>query len=445
MNKFFSENLPWKIASLALATMLWIFVINTQNPMQPKTITGVSVNIRGTGALEEKGYVIQNEDKLRSQKVTVEVKGSRLQIDRLLANKGLIDIRIDLAQNVKDIVGDSDVVQTIGVLEGNIPLEGIVITDISPKFTQVVFEKEKRTVLPIQYNIIDKGNDAYIAKEPIIKPPDIEIWGPQSYIDSIEKAVVNIDMKEFSEDMLSSKLPIKLLDSEGKEVQGVKKSPQFAEVTLPIGKKKKVPVEALFTGTLPEGYLQTNTIVNPKELTIVGKPELVDSIETIKLNSIALDNLIQSTTLKVDFVLPKGIEYIDKIESKATVTIEIKKQNSYEYRMKTEEMKIDMLNLAEGLNYEFLDKDFKLILGATAEELLAFNVDTLNGKVDLKDLGPGEYAIPIQLNIPPNYTVINTPLTINVRIFDKNAVEPTASPTQEPEPTATPLPEESTT
>ena len=434
MNKFFSENLPWKIASLALATMLWVFVINTQNPMQPKTITGVSVNIRGTGQLEEKGYVIQNEEKLRSQKVTVEVKGSRLQIDRLLANKGLIDIRIDLAQNVKDIVGDSDVVQTIGVLEGNIPLEGIVITDISPKFTQVVFEKEKRTILPIEYNIVGKGKDNYVAKEPIIKPTEIEIWGPQSYIESIATAAVNIDMNEFSEDMLSSKLPIKLLDIDGKEVMGVKKTPQFAEVTLPIGKKKKVPVEPAFTGTLPEGYLQSNIIINPKELTIVGKPEIIDTIETIKLNPIVLDNLIQSTTLKVDFVLPKGIEYVDKIESKATVTIEIKKQNSYEYRPKTEDLKIDVANLGEGLKYELIDKDFKLVLGATAEELLAFKVDTLRGKIDLKDLGAGEYAIPIQFNISDAYTVINTPLTINVRIspIDTGVVTPT--------PTATPIP-----
>ncbi|ONI38226.1 hypothetical protein AN639_08125 [Candidatus Epulonipiscium fishelsonii] len=60
MNKFFSTNLIWKLFSLIVAGLLWLFVINTQNPILPKKINNFPITIKGISQIEEKGYVILN-------------------------------------------------------------------------------------------------------------------------------------------------------------------------------------------------------------------------------------------------------------------------------------------------------------------------------------------------------------------------------------------------
>ena len=78
MNKFFTENLPWKIAALVIATMLWLFVINTQNPTQPQEISGIRVQINGEDILKEQGYELTNRADILNQNYKVVVSGPRL-------------------------------------------------------------------------------------------------------------------------------------------------------------------------------------------------------------------------------------------------------------------------------------------------------------------------------------------------------------------------------
>ena len=355
MNKFFSNNLPWKLASLAIASLMWLFVINTQNPLQPKEIREISVNIRGISEIESKGYVVQNEEALRDTKIRIVVKGPRLELENLEKNKdGLIDAYIDLAPFANTLNTGSETIERL-VAYNIKDIENVKIEDIRPKTTYITFEKEKSITLPVKYTIQGENNSEYMALEPIIKPKEIEIKGPKSAVESVDKVVVDINIDEFSEDILSYTLPIKALDSEGNEVTGIRKSPQYIDVTLPIGKKKTVPLEPQFQGTLPTGYIQTNTIVTPKEVTIVGKADVVDNIQTIKLGKISLDNMIQSNTAKVDFILPNGIETIDSIENKAVVTVEIQKENTFDFTINTGSMNLKVVGLLDGYKYEILE------------------------------------------------------------------------------------------
>lgn len=426
MNKLFSNNLPWKLMSLVLAGLLWLFVINTQNPLQPKTITDISVNIKGINEIESKGYVIQNEEELRNTKVKVIVKGPRLELEKLEANKeSLLSVNLDLTPFANTLTTGSDTIERpIAYTVSSLGDSGVIVEDIRPKIINIIFEKEKSVTLPVKYNITGDNNSQYMALDPIIKPGQVEIKGPKTTVETIDQVVVDININDFSEDVLSYTLPIKALDDKGDEVVGVKKSPQYIEVTLPIGKKKVVPLEPQFQGTLPTGYIQTNTIVTPKEITIVGKASLIDSIQTIKLGKISLNNMIQSDTTKVDFLLPDGIEYIDNIENKAVVTVEIQKENTYEFNVDPHGMKLDVKGLDEGLKYEIIDSELKFVLGGTAENLLKFDKKNLKGVIEVNGLGEGEYAIALQLNIPDNLKLISTPLTLGIRILNEKVTPP---------------------
>ncbi|MGL4737258.1 MAG: CdaR family protein [Cellulosilyticaceae bacterium] len=435
MNKFFTNNLPWKIFSLALASMLWLFVINTQNPLQPREIRDIQVNIRGLSELEARGFVIQNEEELRNTKVKVSVRGPRLEIDRIQANKSLIDVTLDLTPFIDTLSDEVESAERIAAFDAKAKLGGVTVETMKPKTTYLIFEKEKTVTKRIEPNIIGAGNNQYLA--PIVKPSTIEISGPKSKINRIHEVSIDINVDQFSADALSFNEEIKVLDKEGNEVTGIKKSPQFAQVTLPIGTKKRVPLEAQFKGTLPSGYIQTNTLISPKEITIVGKPEVVNNIHSIKLEPIALDNMIQTDAIKVNYILPDEVECIDDIEDKILVTVEIQKESTYEYHLPTKELNIQTIGLSKNYKYEVLQDTLQIVLAGTAEKLLVFDPKTLVPVINLSGLAPGEYSIPVQVAIPEPLKVLNKPLTLKLRIYD-----PSEDVVIPEEPTVTPPPTE---
>lgn len=437
MNKLFTNNLPWKIFSLALATMLWLFVINTQNPLQPREIRDIPVNIRGLSELEARGFVIQNEEELRNTTVRVAVRGPRLEIDRIQANKSLIDVTLDLTPYIDTLSDEVESTERIAAFDAKTKLSGVSVESMKPKTTYIVFEKEKTVTKRIVPNIIGEGVNQYLA--PIVKPSTIEISGPKSKIDSIQDVFVDINVDQFSEDALSFNEEIKVLDKEGNEVTGIKKSPQFAQVTLPIGTKKRVPLEAQFKGTLPSGYIQTNTLISPKEITIVGKPELVNNIHSIKLEPIPLDNMIQTDAIKVNYMLPDEIECIDDIEDKILVTVEIQKESTYEYRLPTKDLNIQTIGLPKNYKYEILQDTLQIILGGTAEKLLVFDPKALVPVINLSGLAPGEYSIPVQIAIPEPLKILNKPLTLKLRIYDPSEEDVVVPEEPTPPPPVVPL------
>lgn len=427
MNRFFSNNLPWKIVSFLLATLLWFFVINYQNPVLTQEVK-TTITIRGINELEAKGYVLQNEEELRDMQVRVRLKGPRLDMERLKNDNVQIDARLDLTQYANMLTNeDADSIEKSVQIPVFINIDGIITEDIRPKTVSVILEREKKDVKNIHYKIENESNSEYAALDPILKPSTVEISGPKSSVERVKRAFININVDNFSEDTLSYTVPIQLLDEEGKEVVGVKKIPEYVEVTLPIGKKKTVILEAQFKGTLPSGYIKTNTIINPQEITIVGKPDIVDAISSIKLEKIALDNVIQSSTFKADFILPEGIEYIDNIESKANVTVEIQKETEYQYKVKPEEIDLKIVGVPEDYIYEIMDQEINIMLGGTAEKLLGFETRQIQATADFASTNPilpGEYRIPLQIVVPEGFKVINIPVYLNIRLSEKEEVPP---------------------
>ncbi|OOB77878.1 MAG: hypothetical protein BEN19_01130, partial [Epulopiscium sp. Nuni2H_MBin003] len=386
MDKLLAHNIHWKIISFLIASLLWLFVINTQNPMQPLDIKDIPLEIIGLAQIEEKGFSILNIEDLLNLDIDAKVQGQRLDLDYLVANRSsLINASINLTPYATDLNPNT------GTSERSVPItlefavDGIVIEDYSPKSMYVTFETEDNRIYPIDYQIQGKEDSQYMTLDPVIKVTEVEISGPESAMERISWVIVDINVDEFSEDTLNYTLPVIALDEHGFEIDGLTKTPENVEVILPIGKKKVVPLEAQFTGSLPSGYIHTNTIVTPSEITIVGKEEIIDNIHSIPLNAISLNTLVTNTTKQVDFIMPDGVEYLDRIESNAVVTIEIKQINTYDFVIDTADLNFNIIGLGSNLKYSITQPTIIVQLGGVAETLLLF--DTEHMLVDLNLTG----------------------------------------------------------
>ncbi|OON97688.1 MAG: hypothetical protein ATN36_02680 [Epulopiscium sp. Nele67-Bin005] len=417
MHKIFENNLVWKIFSLFWAFILWLFVINIQNPEQSKEISNIPVEIVGLSAIEEKGYVVQDEDDLKETLVGLVVKGQRLQLDELVSNKeDLISIVLDFGPYASSLTPELTTTEKVIPFTTNLLVEGISIEEVHPSVMYVTLEKEAIVTVPIRYQVTGKQNKDYLEIEPIIKTTEIELRGPESLVNEVVHALVTVDVDDFSEDILKLDVPVTLLDIDGNEVDGIRQGFDTVEVIMPIGERKVVPFEAQFVGTVPNGYLKTNTIITPKEITIVGKAEVLEEIDVIKLEPIALNNKINSITLRIGISLPENVEYIESLDDRAVVTLEIQKENTYNFVIPVEELDLKVTGLPEDMEYEILQEGIGVTLAGTAEDLLSFDKTGVMVTLDLSALGPGEYSIPIDIQIEENLKVNNSPITLEVNL-----------------------------
>lgn len=420
MNKIFTtENLSWKIVSVILAFLLWMFVINTQNPTQPQEISGVQISIAGLDKLEEAGYELANRKEILEQNYKVVVNGPRLETDKLVRNPQLIVARLDLSNYLNDLNQDS--ISEIASYDVSInqDISGVSVKEKHAQVTKVIIEKKASKEQRISYEIDESITKQYTLigdKKPIINPEKITISGVKTDIDRVSEAKVFIRAEDFSEDQLVSNLPIVLLDADGNRIEGLEMSEHNAEVKLPIGSEKTVPLVAKFTGHVGDGYELVNTIISPSEVTIVGKSDVLEKIREITLQPIDLSSVTKTDLIEVEMLLPEGV--ITLGASKVSVSLEVEEEKTLSYPIQTSELNLTVEGVGDNLSYEILTPSINVVLSALPNKLLSYLTSDIKATLDLSGYGVGEYTLPLVITPPNGARVINNPININVRVTE---------------------------
>lgn len=433
MNKLFTENLPWKIGSLVFAFILWVFVINTQNPTQPQEISGIKVEITGLEELESLGYKLTNKDEILSQNFKVVVSGPRLETDKLVTNPKRIVATLNLTGYVKNLTQDAIQDTANYTISVNLDSYSVTVKDKKPQVTKILIDKidskEQRITAEISADITNSYTLLGDGK-PVITPEKIKITGAKSDIDRVSEAKVFIEAKDFSEDKLVNNLNIHLFDVDGVEIEGLQMSTSEAEVKLPIGSEKVVPIKANFTGEVPEGYVLMNTLVSPSEVTIVGKAEVLANINEIELVAIDKSTVTQTDLRQVDMILPEGVMTL--VDNKVSVSLEVIEESTFPYTIPTSEMNLTVEGVSTDLTYEILTPSIEVILSALPNTLLLYNEsdikEIVKATLDLTGYTEGEYTLPLEVVPPKDTRIVNGPININVRIKAMEQDVPSSSP-----------------
>ena len=435
MNKFFTENLPWKIAALVIATMLWLFVINTQNPTQPQEISGIRVQINGEDILKEQGYELTNRAEILNQNFKVVVSGPRLEVDKLLRNPSSITATLNLADYeddlTRDSISDTNVNYTVRI---NTDGTNVVIKDKKPQVTKVLIDKIESKEQRVTYEIAEDITSQYTLLgdgKPIISPEKIIITGAKSEIDKVTEAKVFIKAEDFSAEQLVNQLPVKLYDIDGNEISGLKLSTETVEVKLPIGSEKVVPIKINYTGEMPEGYVLTKVDTATPNITIVGKSEVIAKISQIELKPIDLSKITESKLLQVQMVLPDGVVSLEN--NTVSVSLQVGEENNLNYPILMSELNLTVEGIGEGLTYEILNPSINVELQGLSDDLIITEKSDIKATLDLTNYTEGEYTLPLIISAPNNIKVKNNPISIKVSIKALEETIPSTKPTPSPD------------
>ena len=172
------------------------------------------------------------------------------------------------------------------------------VISITPKTLKVTFdyiETREFTVTALAEGAA--APSGLIADTPVVSGMEsntITIVGPRTVVNSIETVTAKAEVNKTLSQSETFDASIILTDSEGNEIsqENLQISSSNVKITVPISKKKTVPVKVDFSNT-PKDFNKDsiNATVNHPEITIIGTPETVDKIKEVSLSPIDLTTL----------------------------------------------------------------------------------------------------------------------------------------------------------
>ncbi len=301
--------------SIFLSLVLWMAITIEQKPIIQRTFSDmtVTINMENTFAAENEMSIVGD---ISQQRFTVLVMGQNHIVTALTAK----EINLYASAASVDSPGEYDL--TVSVTEATAAADYDIVS-ITPKTVKVSFDYMETREFTVE--ALAEGataSEGLIAEAAVVSGIEgntITITGPRTVINSIEtvraKAGVNKTLSQ-SETFDAS---VVLFDKDEKEIspENLQLSTNQVKITVPISKKKTVPVKVDFSNT-PKNFNKSsiNAKVDHSEVTIIGTPETVDKIKEVSLSPIDITTLTnKAQTLEVSAKLPEGVRMFDAIES----------------------------------------------------------------------------------------------------------------------------------
>lgn len=375
MNDLFDKKITVRILSVALAIMLWLYVITEQNPVIYKDLN-IPVKLINVESLLKNDLVLLDDE---SYSVSIKLKGNKNYLDRL--NKTTVSASADLKG-----------INSKGLMELPIDIDGIPVgVDISwissNKITLNVDNIISETI-PVSLKVMGNTIHGTATMIPVISPSEVVVKGAETILNTIKSAEVSVDISN-SDSEVNKKLAVQIIDTQGNFIEGLDINPKQVDVTIPVENTKSVLIDADYKIMTAEGYVLTDVSINPKTINIVGKKELLDGLSKLVTEKIELVDAKTFIEKEITLILPEGIELANKDE-KIVFSANIEKIAE----KIIESNSVGIKNLNENFETEILPIYLKATVRGPESLVNAWDINNAF-YVDLKDLEEGTYNLPI--------------------------------------------------
>ncbi|MDO4615276.1 MAG: CdaR family protein, partial [Lachnospiraceae bacterium] len=333
-----------KIAALVIAFVIWLVIMNVNDPVTRKTIHDIPITVTNTSYVEERGYSYRIADGFTS--INVSVRSNRSAIESLSASS--ITATADLTQIIGDFTHQLDEENSQIMVPVTVTVPGISQDNYtaSPRNIEIVLEEiqSKDFVISATTNGTSPAK-GYEVGDMQVDPETITIRGAGSLIDKIDRVVAAVDVTEMKADAELSPV-IQIYDKNGDILSdeemsyltiGTTDEEIGVEVTI-YSVMDGIGLEAEAYGTPKAGYQLGTITLTPSDLSVVGSGEALAELESdgsvirIPADSQVIDltNADRDFEVKIDITdfLPEGIDLADGLSSTVVASVQILPYNS---------------------------------------------------------------------------------------------------------------------
>ncbi len=317
-NNNFVRNLLIRAASVAIAFVLWLVVINVDDPSISRTFTGIEVSIINTNVLAKENKCFEL---LSNNTINVTVTAKRSILD------GLSRSDISAVADMKELTFMNSVPIVLSVADKNDRIESV--TTRTPNLKVSVEDVIEKTV-DVSIAVNGEPKKGYLLHKAEPNVSTIKVMGPKSLVDRVHTALLGMDISGVSEDYSANVSPL-LIDSEGEAVDDERLSlnKNSVSVDMTVYEIKEIPVTSSASGNPAPGFGISGVITtSPSSVFIAGEGETFDDMNVIYIpaDEVRVDGVVSNAQHTVDIsdYLPTNVVYADsEFDGMVTVDVEI--------------------------------------------------------------------------------------------------------------------------
>ncbi|MDE7297390.1 MAG: hypothetical protein K2N94_01010 [Lachnospiraceae bacterium] len=401
LKKRLLHNFGWKLISLVSAFLVWMAIMNMQDPYVSVTIENIPVTVLNESALQEQGKISDIES---GRTANIKVRAPRSVADNLTA----ADFEVTADYRQMSLVYAVPIQVRLSE-KSSFAREDVIIEEKSPEVMLLTLEDYVRETFRV--DILPKGQAAegYYVSSMTVRPNLVQIAGSKKQIDRIAKVVVEVDTTGVSRSF-EQVAQIQAYDRNGYVVDDVRLEYEATEVAvevtvLPV---KKILLLITIEGTPSYGYECTGTQHVPTEITIAGTEEDLRSIYSMTIPfDISMQSEDVEASINIETYLNEHYEgrYVLVDDEKyVTVKAEIAKMPAADFKVGSSD--IEVRGLAENYDVTFTTKnDINIKVLGSEEVLSRLTKQELKLYIDLKDYEPGSYYVSVYSDTEAEVTV----------------------------------------
>ncbi len=302
----FLHNLTAKIVALIAACVLWIFVMNDQNPAME---SGFSVSLTVLNPPTD-ARIIQNAESVR-----VKLRAPRSVFADTSADE--IKAFVDLA----------------GLEPGTHPMhvqtvvpQGLEVLSVTPDTVDFTIDPIIQKRMPVR--LIRRGAPPPGLTVAAIEPDTqtVTVVGPQSEIGTVHEVVGTVAIPATATGDMDVDVSLSPVDEDEDALEMVRVVPKLITAHVSFARslsRKVVDVKPNMEGSVDADYTLEEVQAEPARIELAGASTTLDAVTSISTEPIPLAGLTESAERTVSLVLPEGVTVTNKM---VTVRIVIKKK-----------------------------------------------------------------------------------------------------------------------
>lgn len=398
MKKMFTENWPLKLLSVGLATIIWLLVANTNDPVVTKRFSDIPVEVINQSVLESAGY---SYEVLDGKDVSISVKGKSSLLNSMTESNFKAVADLSKLSVVDAVPIDVTALRYESQLE---------ITITSNNTMRIKMDEFSST--NVQVNVDVKGNVAkgYAVGKKTSTPNMIKVNGPKNVINKIKEIRAEVSIDGASRNISTTTIP-KLYDEEGKVIDNdqITMDSSSINVVIDLWKTKDVDLKVGYSGKPAKGYEVTQFDYEPKQIEIAASEPFYDEIQEIAIEDIDVSGMKKTYEETIDLTtdaLNKKVLLTDSSSSvKIKVTIEKFVQKTFTFDkslLKIENQGNKMISFDGDGSYSFTAK-------GTDEVLKGLEAKDFEPWINLEGMTAGEHNMNLHLKDIPDVEIVSKP------------------------------------
>lgn len=409
MKKILTHNLVLKIVSLLLAIILWVVIINLQDPVEEKTFRNVPV-------------ILENQDKVTQREKIPEFVG-----------KETVDVVLEGRRSELEEITVSDI-RAVADLEMVSFMDNVMVTASVPKYPNIKVTNNNESMVKLifddyvtqKYSFTVKttgaASDGFVVGDALASPNIIQISGAKSVLDKIKEVVLDVDVAGRNADFTTSAVPF-VYDKNGDAIDPTKITMNMSNVSVmvPILSTKYVSIRVETVGTPLDGYevQMQNIAFQPERVLIAGKKEeLMKVPSTLSLKVDVTDKMgTIEENIRLEEVIDPSLTSVRTVEN-GVIAVTVKVTPLENIRLEVPFEQLEHRNLEEGFEVALLQETpIVLNLKAKASRAVLASVEALKPYLDFEgvNFAEGEADVPLLYELPSGVFCADT-ITVHVAL-----------------------------